>query len=127
MGIIFAGMVHFCTGALNKCLYLRGPRHARTTREEQIHGFYQKIIWPPMALRIGLPGSSALQNDGHIVPVILQCRTPQETNPKGQWGPNYFLIKSNVLFSSLVVLLYLGPLTVAGSDQPGHGQYLDRC
>jgi hypothetical protein len=55
-------------------------------------GFYQKVIWPPMALRIGLPGSSALQNDGLDVPVILQCRTPQETNPKGHWGPNYFLI-----------------------------------
>ncbi len=44
-----------------------------------------------MALRIGLLRSSALQNDGHIKPVILQCRTPQETNPKGHWGPNYFL------------------------------------
>ncbi len=36
---------------------------------------------PTMALRIGLLRSSALQNDGHDVPVILQCRTPQETNP----------------------------------------------
>ncbi len=47
-----------------------------------------------MALRIGLPGSSALQNDGHIVPVTLQCQTPRETNPKSHWGPNYFLGKS---------------------------------
>ena len=65
-----------------------------------------------MAHRVGLPGSSALQNDGHIVPVILQCRTPQETNPKGHWGPNYFLGKS-LFFSSLVVLVCLGPLTAA--------------
>ena len=48
-----------------------------------------------MALRIGLLKSSALQNDGRIKPVILQCRTPQETNPKGQSGPNcFFCIKS---------------------------------
>jgi hypothetical protein len=24
----------------------------------------------------------------------LQCRTPQETNPKGHWGPNCFLRNS---------------------------------
>jgi hypothetical protein len=47
-----------------------------------------------MALRIGLLGSSALQNDGHIKPVILQCRTPQETNPKGHWESTCLLIKS---------------------------------
>ena len=64
------------------------------TWRKQKQGFYEKVIWPPMALRIGLPGSSALQNDGHIMPVILQCRTPQETNPKGHWGPNCFFIKS---------------------------------
>jgi hypothetical protein len=47
-----------------------------------------------MSLRIDLPGSSALQNDGLDVPVILQCRAPQETNPKRHGGPNYFLRKS---------------------------------
>jgi hypothetical protein len=46
-----------------------------------------------MALRIGLPGSSALQHDWLHAPVILQCRIPQETNPNGHWEPNYFLIK----------------------------------
>jgi hypothetical protein len=46
-----------------------------------------------MALRIGLLGSSALQNDRHIKPVILQCRTRQEINPKGHWRPNWFLRK----------------------------------
>ena len=51
-----------------------------------------------MALRIGLLTSSALQNDGPIMPVMLQCRIPQETNPKGHWGPNYFFIKSLCLF-----------------------------
>ena len=50
-----------------------------------------------MALRIGLLRSSALQNDGFDAPVILQCRTPQGTNPKGHWGPHYFFIQS--LFS----------------------------
>ena len=50
-----------------------------------------------MALRINPLGSAALQNDGQILPVILQCRTPQGTNPKGHWGPNYFFIKSTIL------------------------------
>jgi hypothetical protein len=65
-----------------------------------------------MALRIGLPGSPALQNDGLDMPVILQCRTPQETNPKGNGGPIYFLgkITPYLLFSSLVVLVCPGPL-----------------
>jgi hypothetical protein len=53
-----------------------------------------------MALRIGLPVSSALRHDGHMEPVILQCRTPQETNPKADWTPNYFLITSLFLFPS---------------------------
>ena len=57
-------------------------------------GFYEKVIWRPMAVRIGLLRTSALQNDGRIKPVILQCRTPQETNPKGHWGPTYFLRNS---------------------------------
>jgi hypothetical protein len=47
-----------------------------------------------MALRIGLLRSSALQNDGLDAPVILQCLTPQEANPKVHWGPNNFLRKS---------------------------------
>ena len=47
-----------------------------------------------MALRIGLLRSSAQQNDGRIKPVILQCRTPQETNPKGPWGPTLSFITS---------------------------------
>ena len=70
---------------------VRDPRHTRTMREEKNKDFMKKQFGPPMALRIGLLGSSALQNDGHIKPVILQCRTPQETNPKGHRGPKYFL------------------------------------
>ena len=54
-----------------------------------------------MALRIGLLRSSALQNDGLDVPLILQCRTPQETNPKSHWGSNYFLL----LFDQILVLV----------------------
>jgi hypothetical protein len=69
----------------------------------------QKGIWPPIALRICLPGSSALQNDRPDLPVTLQCRTPRETNPKDHWGPNHFLRKS-LFFRSLVVLVCLGPL-----------------
>ena len=71
--------------------------YLRSTTFWQKQGFYKKIIRPPMALRIGLPGSSALQNDGLDVPIILQCRTPRETNPKGHWVTNYFCIKSLLL------------------------------
>ena len=46
-----------------------------------------------MALNIGRLRSSALQNDGPNAPVILQCRAPQETNPKGHCGPNYVFIR----------------------------------
>ncbi len=49
-------------------------------------GFLQNVSWVSMALRIGFPGSSALQNDGFDVPAILQCRTLQETNTNGQLG-----------------------------------------
>jgi hypothetical protein len=68
-----------------------------------------------MALRIGLLKSSALQNDGLDVPVLLQCRTPRETNHKGPTGPNYFLIKS--LFSPWWSCYVLGPSWVP------HGPY----
>jgi hypothetical protein len=51
-----------------------------------------------MSLRTGLPGSSALQIDEHIKPVILQCRTPQKTNPKDHLVPNYVLIQSLFVF-----------------------------
>jgi hypothetical protein len=47
-----------------------------------------------MALRIALLRSPALQNDRLYVPVILQCRPRQETNPKGHWVPNYFVRNS---------------------------------
>ncbi len=57
-----------------------------------------------MALRIGLLTTSALQNDGLDVPVILQCRTPQETDPKGQWGANLIFDKILVFVSSLYKL-----------------------
>jgi hypothetical protein len=66
-----------------------------------------------MALRIGLPGSSALQHDGLDVPVILQCRTPQEYNPKDNLGPTYFVVTFLFLFSFLVVLVYFGSLKEA--------------
>ena len=70
------------------------------TWRKQKQGLYEKVMWPPMALRIGLLRSSALQSDGHIKPVTLRCRTPGETNPKGHWGPNY-LLRKTLLFSSL--------------------------
>ena len=54
-----------------------------------------------MALRIGLLGSSALQNDGLDAPDILQCRTPQETNPKGHWGAKLLFDQILVFVSSL--------------------------
>ncbi len=54
-----------------------------------------------MAVRIGLLRSSALQNGGLDVSLILQCRTSQETNPKRHWGSNYFLL----LFDQILVLV----------------------
>ena len=66
------------------------PRLGTWRKRKQ--GFDENTIWPPMSLRIGLLRSSALQTDGRIKPVILQCRTPQETNPTGHWGPHYFFI-----------------------------------
>ena len=50
-----------------------------------------------MALKIGLLRSSALQNDKLDAPVMLQCRTPQETNPKGFWGAK-LLFHKNLVF-----------------------------
>ncbi len=48
------------------------------------------------------------------MPVILQCRTHQETNPKGNGGPIYFLGNTPyLLFSSLVALVCPGPLKEA--------------
>jgi hypothetical protein len=66
--------------------------YLRSNTLNQTQGFYHKEIVHPIALRMRLLRRSALQNDGLDVPVILQCRTPQETNPKGHWVPNYFLI-----------------------------------
>ena len=66
----------------------------RLVYQDWVHGgsknkdLMTKISLPQMALRIGPLKSSALQNDGLVAPVILQCRTPQENNPKGRWGPN---------------------------------------
>jgi hypothetical protein len=79
-----------------------------------------------MAFRIGLPDNSALQNDGHIKPIILQCRTPQETNPKGHWGPNCFLRKSVFLFLPGVGLC-LGPLSLEGRGGAGSGGVVWVC
>ena len=58
-----------------------------------------------MALKIGLLRSSALQNDGHIKPVILQFRTPQETNPNGHWGAKLFFHKILIFASSMYPVL----------------------
>ncbi len=77
--------------------------------------FSQKVNWPPMTLRIGLLRISALQNDVQDVPVILQCRTPQETNPKGHWGPKYLLIKWLFLCPPCIVFQFGAGRT----DRPG--------
>ena len=88
---------------------MRDPRYTRTTREGKKQGISQKVIWPSMALRIGLPGSAELQHDGLHVLVFLQCRTPRETNPKGHWGPNY-LCKKTILFASSMYTILVYPL-----------------
>ena len=62
-----------------------------------------------MALRIGLNGFKVIWPQWLDVPVILQCRTPQETNPKGHWEPNYFLGKIIVFFPPWWSWYVLGP------------------
>ena len=69
-----------------------------------------------MALRIGFPGGLALQNDGLDVPLIVQCRTPRETNPKGHRGPNHFFVKV-LVFAKMYWILNIrskGPLGRCG-------------
>ena len=55
-----------------------------------------------MALRIGLLRSSALQNDGLDLPVMLQCRTPRAI------GGQITFSENPRFFPSLVVLVCLG-------------------
>ena len=91
-------------------------RHAKTGyMEEAKTRFYEKIFWLPMALRIGLLGRSAPQNDGLDAPVILQCRTPQETNPKGHRGPNLFFIRSLCLLPPCTQAVYTQSYDVFGT------------
>ena len=92
-----------------------GPKTYQDHQEGKT-GFSQKVIWPPMALKIGLPGSSALQNDGHLKPVILQCRTPRKPILRAIGGQIYFLIKS--LFFSLPSVL-TSPLWGVALCKPG--------
>ncbi len=71
------------------------PRLGTWRKQEQ--GFYEKIIWPPMAIRIGLLRSSPLQNDGLMSPSFCSAELLRTPIHKGPWGPIYFTIKS--LFS----------------------------
>jgi hypothetical protein len=58
--------------------------HAKTTREENKRSIFSiSNLLPQLAISIGLLESSALQKGGHIKPIILQRRTPRETNPTG--------------------------------------------
>ena len=70
-----------------------------------------------MALWIGLLRISALQNDGLDAPVILQHRTPTETNPKGHWGPNCYFIK----------LLFLNPPCTQSWYTLSYGLLINEC
>jgi hypothetical protein len=73
------------------------PRHTRTTSDEKNNKTFSKSNLAPSGpkdLRIGIPGSSALQNDGFDVPVILQCRTLRETNHKSYWRAKLLFEKS---------------------------------
>ncbi len=60
---------------------------------------YKEKILARMPRRVGLRESSALQHQTRIYSVIFEYQTPQETNPKGHWGPNYFFKKSWFLLS----------------------------
>ena len=53
------------------------------------------IVWGATPHSVPNQGSwSPLSARSEVLVPILQGRTPQETNPKGHWGPHYFLIKS---------------------------------
>ena len=68
-----------------------------------------------MAFRIGLLRSSALPNDGRTKPVILQCRAPQETDPKGHWGQIVFLYLKTKCFCFIhAPRLGIPNLTISG-------------
>ena len=82
---VYMVVVRVCTLSNLEIVRLGIPRLGTWRKQKQ--GLYKKVMWPPMALRIGLLRSSALQNAGHIRPVILQCRTPRETDSKARWGP----------------------------------------
>ena len=93
------------------CVCVRARQQVNITIERRIS---QKLIWPQMALRIGRLRSSALQHDGLDAPAILQRRTPQETNPKGHWGPNYFFKNHSFCFLR-VPSLGIPSLTITGT------------
>ena len=76
---------------------LEGPKTYQDRQGGKKHGFSQKVIPPTNGPWDWSPGEfGTTKNDGHIKPVILQCRTPRETNPKGQWGP----VGASVFFST---------------------------
>jgi hypothetical protein len=89
---------------------MRDPIHTRATREKQ-HWIFSKVIWHPMALRIGFPGSLALQMTGLICPSYCSAeliRRPILRAMEGQftfWENTQYL-----LFYSLVVLVCPGSL-----------------
>ena len=57
-------------------------------------GVTENVMGVTRGLRIGRAGSTGVEESDQMVPVILQCRTPRETNPKGLLGPNNVSIKS---------------------------------
>jgi hypothetical protein len=91
--------------------FFRDPRHTRTTGEETKTRIFSKSELSPNVPWDLSPEEPALQTDGRDVHVILQCRTPRDTNPKGHWRQIVFFENPCFLFS-LVVLVCLGSIKV---------------
>jgi hypothetical protein len=83
---------------------MRDPIHTRATREKQ-HWIFSKVIWHPMALRIGFPVSSALQMTGLICPSYCSAELIMRPILRAMEGQFTFWEKYTVL----VVFLPGGP------------------
>jgi hypothetical protein len=105
--------------------WYEGPKTYQDHQGGKNKNSLTKLIWHPMAFRIGLPGSSRLQNYGHIKPVILQCRTLRETNDKIHWVPILFLINFGFCFLPVGPGISWVPHTPALAGYEGPKTYQD--
>ena len=100
-----------CTGL--EIVRLGIPRLVTWRKQKQ--GCYEKVIWPPMALRIGLLRSSALQNDGLDAPVTLAVANSSGDQSLGPLGPKLLFHKICVFASHPVPSLGIPSVTISRS------------